>query len=153
MAFWKKSEDPWDVDPDKRRPTVREESAENNPDAVSHADAPQAGAEGSQAEENREAPAAPMRCPWCGREMELGYLYSKECILWVDQEPGAFLGVLSAGKELYVSDEGVTTEYKSCWYCSTCGRLVIQMTGQGRPSSEECRDEFRRYAEQAKGRK
>ena len=125
----------------------------NNPDAVCPADAPQAGAEGSQAEENREAPAAPMRCPWCGREMELGYLYSKECILWVDQEPGAFLGVLSAGKELYVSDEGVTTEYKSCWYCSTCGRLVIQMTGQGRPSSEECRDEFRRYAEQAKGRK
>lgn len=153
MAFWKKSEDPWDVDLDKRRPTVREESAENNPDAVCPADAPQAGAEGSQAEENREAPAAPMRCPWCGREMELGYLYSKECILWVDQEPGAILGALSAGKELYVSDEGVTTEYKSCWYCSTCGRLVIQMTGQGRPSSEECRDEFRRYAEQAKGRK
>ena len=147
MAFWKKSEDPWDMAPDKRRPTVREESAENNPDA------PQAGAEGSQAEENREAPAAPMRCPWCGREMELGYLYSKECILWVDRKPGAILGALSAGKELYVSDEGVTTEYKSCWYCSTCGRLVIQMTGQGRPSSEECRDEFRRYAEQAKGRK
>ena len=23
MAFWKKSEDPWDMAPDKRRPTVR----------------------------------------------------------------------------------------------------------------------------------
>lgn len=101
----------------------------------------------------QEEPAAPMHCPWCGEKMELGYLYSGDSIRWVDRKPGAILGALSAGKELYVSDEGVTTEYKSCWYCSTCGRLVIQMTGQGRPSSEECRDEFRRYAEQAKGRR
>ena len=72
MAFWKKSEDPWDLDPDKRRSTVREESAENDPDAVCPADAPQAGAEESQAEENREEPAASMRCPWCGQEMEVG---------------------------------------------------------------------------------
>lgn len=154
MAFWKKSEDPWDVDPDKRRSTVREESAENDPDAVCHADAPQAGAEESQTEENREEPAASMCCPWCGQEMELGYLYSKECILWVDQEPGAFLGVLSAGREIYVSDEGVIAQYKKCWHCSACGRLVVQLSNKkARPSSQECWDEFRRYAEQAKGRK
>ena len=29
MAFWKKSEDPWDLDPDKRRPAAEEEEAEN----------------------------------------------------------------------------------------------------------------------------
>lgn len=148
MAFWKKSEDPWDVDPDKRRSTVWEEETESDPDAERPADAPQAGAE-----ENREGSAASMDCPWCGREMELGYLYSKECILWVDQEPGAFLGVLSAGREIYVSDEGVIAQYKKCWHCSACGRLVVQLSNEARPSSQECWDEFRRYAEQAKGRK
>ena len=153
MAFWKKSEDPWDVDPDKRRSTVREEETENNPDAECPADAQQAGAEGPQAEENREAPAASMRCPWCGREMELGYLYSRDSIRWVDQEPGVILGTLGAGKNLYVSDEGLTTEYKRCWYCSACRRLVVQLSDKARPSSEECWDEFRQYAEQAKGRK
>ena len=25
MAFWKKSEDPWDLEPDKRRPAAEEE--------------------------------------------------------------------------------------------------------------------------------
>lgn len=105
-------------------------------------------------EQNRSAGAQRPHALSLVREKDgAGILYSGDSIRWVDRKPGAILGALSAGKELYVSDEGVTTEYKSCWYCSTCGRLVIQMTGQGRPSSEECRDEFRRYAEQAKGRK
>ena len=86
----------------------------------------------------QETPAASMACPWCGREMDLGYLYSG--------------GALSAGRELYVSDEGITTAYKRSWYCSSCGRLVIQLSENARPSSEECHEEFRRYAEQAKGR-
>lgn len=153
MAFWKKSEDPWDVDPDKRRPTVWEEETEEKPDAVCSENTSQVWTEKSPDEEKEEESADPMTCPWCGKKMELGYLYSKECILWVDQEPGAFLGVLSAGREIYVSDEGVIAQYKKCWHCSACGRLVVQLSNEARPSSQECWDEFRRYAEQAKGRK
>lgn len=153
MAFWKKSEDPSDMDPDKRRPTVREEETEEKSDAVCSENTSQVWTEKSPDEEKGEESADPMTCPWCGREMELGYLYSKECILWVDQEPGAFLGVLSAGREIYVSDEGVIAQYKKCWHCSACGRLVVQLSNEARPSSQECWDEFRRYAEQAKGRK
>ena len=113
MAFWKKSEDPWDMDPSKRRPAIREE--EEKPDPVRPVDDSQAWEEEPQTEENREESANPMTCPWCGKKMELGYLYSGDSIRWVDREPGAFLGALTAGKELYVSDEGVTTEYKKCW--------------------------------------
>ena len=100
----------------------------------------------------QETPAASMACPWCGREMDLGYLYSGDSIRWVDRKPGTIQGDLSAGRELYVSDEGITTASKRSWYCSSCGRLVIQLSENARPSSEECHEEFRRYAEQAKGR-
>ena len=31
MAFWKKSEDPWDIDPNKRRPTPSYEAEEPQP--------------------------------------------------------------------------------------------------------------------------
>lgn len=101
----------------------------------------------------QETSAVSMTCPWCGEKMELGYLYSGDSIRWVDRKPGAILGVLSAGREIYVSDEGVIAQYKKCWHCSVCGRLVVQLSNEARPSSQECWDEFRRYAEQAKGRK
>ena len=91
-----------------------------------------------------------MTCPWCGQEMELGYLFSTDSIRWVDRKPMAVFGALAAGRELYVSNEGVVTEYKSCWYCSSCGRLVVELSAGTRLSPEESKEELRRYAEQAK---
>lgn len=145
MAFWKKSEDPWDVDLDKRRPTVREESAENNPDAVCPADAPQAGAEGSQAEENREAPAAPMRCPWCGGEMEVGYLIGgRDAVRLVRERPGA---LRLFEDPLYIRGDGTFwCNYKIAWTCPKCRKLVLDLP---EPEETSYAEELRDYAQQA----
>jgi hypothetical protein len=103
-------------------------------------------------EASRET-ADTLTCPWCQTDMEPGYLYSGDSIRWVDRRPGAIPGALSAGKALYVSDEGIPPAYNRCWVCPSCRRLVARLSGEAPPSPEECRDEFLRYARQAKGRK
>ena len=75
MAFWNTSEDPWDMDPSKRRPAVREEEGEKDPDAGSLLDDLRAwNEERKEKKARREVPPEPIPCPWCGGEMEVGYL-------------------------------------------------------------------------------
>lgn len=144
MPFWKKSEDPWDMEPGKAEPIAEE--AEKQEGLMA---AQEAYDETGDTERKTVEP-----CPWCGKDMEVGYLYaSGESIRWLDAPPGAVLGAALAGKEIYVSDEGVVTQYKTCWYCGSCRRLAVQLkrSENGAPwSSQECAEEFRKYAEQAK---
>ena len=138
MAFWKKSEDPWDMDPHQRRPAIREEDAKQDPDAGSLLDDLRTWNEERKVKKaRRDAPPAPMACPWCGQEMEAGYLYTgRDMIYWSRQKPGV-LGPLMDSDRLWVDHEGgFLAHYKTAWHCTACRKMVLDTT-QVRPRNEE----------------
>ena len=74
MAFWKKSEDPWDIDPDERR--LASEPAEKAPGLLDtlRGDWDAMRAEWQEKREKLRLP--PEKCPWCGKDMEQGFLWA-----------------------------------------------------------------------------
>ena len=72
MPFWKKSEDPWDYEPEKpSRPA--EPGQEEKDCAPSLMDELRDwNEERKEKKALRETPPPPMICPWCGQEMEVG---------------------------------------------------------------------------------
>lgn len=71
MAFWKKSADPWDIDPDERR--LASEPAEKAPGLLDtlRGDWDAMRAEWQETRESLKLP--PEKCPWCGKDMEQGF--------------------------------------------------------------------------------
>lgn len=136
MAFWKKSEDPWDVDP--ARAGRNREPVENPLDTLRDwNEERRAKAAARQAE--REARPKEV-CPWCGREMERGYIISgRGDLIW---RPGwmtarsAWVGPPREVREhsLRVDDEGDFISYKTVWYCGDCEKMVIDAKGMRRVS-------------------
>lgn len=148
MAFWKRSEDPWDLDPDKRRSTVREENTEQDPDAGSLLDDLRAWNEERKAQKaRRETPPAPIPCPWCGKEMEVGYLIGgRDAVRLVRERPGA-LRITNPDATLYIRGDGTFwCDYKIVWTCGDCRKLVADLPEPEETSYEE---ELRGYAQQA----
>lgn len=137
MPFWKKSEDPWDQP--VRRPEPRP--------------APQSGADAGEGENaarelrqmfrelgkgardffgmEEEAPepeAVPQICPWCGQEMEKGYLLSGQWIYWQRKRPKALSLSGHAADALVLNTEGGTfTSYRTAWYCAGCQKMVLDV--------------------------
>ena len=71
MAFWNKGEDPWNVKP--KPVSVPNPDCDGEPDTV--LDSLKAWNKERKAEKaKRETPQPPMTCPWCGKEMEAGYI-------------------------------------------------------------------------------
>lgn len=135
MAFWKKkSEDPWDVDPNRKRKPVmfyeRDPEPQPEPGPVTKEDEglamPQAVAGESAQEEPEEAPT----CPWCGKEMIRAFIVGgRDSMRLSDEKPSAFLGLI--GKDcLYFTDDGFWTNYKSCWQCKPCRKVVADIPEQ-----------------------
>ena len=64
MAFWKKSEEPWDIDPNQRR--TASEPAEKAPGLLDtlRGDWDAMRAEWQETRESLKLP--PEKCPWCG---------------------------------------------------------------------------------------
>jgi len=121
MAFWKKSEDPWDIDPNKRKKAVAPQTEVTE---TEEAEAP--------AEAKEDAPA----CPWCGKEMIRGYLRSgKGGIFLRDDEP-YWTGALGDMGGLPIAREGgmLAGLYASCWQCKSCRKLVADIPGERRPN-------------------
>ena len=144
MAFWKKSEDPWDIDPEKRKKQTTAAFWEN--DAPAETD-PVGAASGRPEEEPRgqslgesikgffggkkeDAPITPEKCPWCGKDMEWGRIdggrdYS---VMWRNWKPRGFLGLSQPddAREIDLLDEGDGLRcYKTIWYCQDCGKMVL----------------------------
>ena len=129
MAFWKKSEDPWDIDPAKEQEKQDREPLENPLDALRDwNEERKARAAAKQAE--WEAQPKEM-CPWCGKEMEQGYMLGgRGSVSWY---PGIYKtdflrGVDSAGR-IDVQDEGSIWSglYKTTWLCRDCKKAVFNM--------------------------
>ena len=155
MAFWKKkSEDPWDRDPSERPAVTFYE-----PEPEAEAEEPEKKgffAELFGAEEPEEAPA-PVPCPYCGAEMELGYLIcGRGSIHWTKVKPDGFFGNLFA-ETVPVSDEGLFNEYKTSHFCAACRKLVVDVPEQKEewsaptePAEETADEAYERYKEQLK---
>lgn len=136
MAFWNRSDDPWDVDPDRARAKREREPRENPLDALKGwTEERRAKAAAKQA----ELEARPKEvCPWCGREMERGYLLGgRDGITWTPGFLTARAAWLGPGREaeerrLRVDDEGGFSTYKTAWYCGGCEKMVIDAKGMRR---------------------
>ena len=107
MAFWKKSEDPWDRKPKKK------------PAAPVPAPEPPAWAQVKQ-------PPEPMNCPWCGKEMLSGFLYGggRGSMQWRE---GPCRGGLDAmrftGRKIDLGGS------EAAWYCTDCRKVTIDIEG------------------------
>ena len=139
MAFWKKSNDPWDMDPEKRK---RDSSA-----VWWEQDAP---AEATQQEslgdvwrslfkkkeeENAATPSAAEKCPWCGKDMEWGMIDGGRdyVVMWRNYRPTGLLGLPRPenGKEYDLLDEGSGLKcFKTVWLCEDCGKMVLDKPKQ-----------------------
>ena len=146
MAFWKKSEDPWDIDPEKRKKQTTAAFWEN--DAPAETD-PVGAASGRPEEAPRgqslgesikgffggkkeDAPITPEKCPWCGKDMERGYIdggrdYS---VMWRNWRPRGLLGIFQPedAREIDLLNEGDGLWcYKTVWYCRDCGKMTLEI--------------------------
>lgn len=151
MAFWNKREEPWDYDPAKereKRERAAREPLENPLDTLRDwnekrkADA--AAREAAQAAEPAE------RCPWCGRDMERGYITGRDGVIWTPGRMTARAAWLGPPKEvrerrLRLDDEGELCSWKTVWYCRDCERMTLDARGAKAPGSfwaEEAVDPF-----------
>ena len=68
MAFWKKSDDPWDRKPEKQQTIWRENDAPAEPAPPSEPDrlTPKEERIRNIIEGPKAAPVVPEKCPWCG---------------------------------------------------------------------------------------
>ena len=144
MAFWNKKEDPWDLDPAKARARrERESRRRERENAANPLDSLRDWNEKRKTEAaEREAALAaepPEKCPWCGGDMERGYLSTARGGLL--GPPGRLTGRaawVGPPKEtwerrLRVDDEGVLVTYKTTWYCPDCQKMTIDAAGLKSP--------------------
>lgn len=147
MPFWKQSEDPWDRKPDKPRPEPKGPQA--NPLDSLKAWNEERKARAKEKEEAKRLP--PETCPWCGKDMEQGFLTGgRDGVHWY---PGMykfepFRGL--SGEAIDVLDDGSGfTSYKITWLCRDCKKMVFDMPDPPetydpfapRPETEETKEE------------
>ena len=124
MAFWKKSEDPWDIDPEKKKKAPIA-VVEMETECVLETEGVLAGSFKKNPAE--EAGEESLICPCCGQKMTKGYLLGgRDRLRLSDQKPTAFLGSLGHDTVDF-SDEGFLVTHKSCWQCKTCRKLVADI--------------------------
>ena len=129
MAFWKKSEDPWDRKPTAASYTTFDETPaeEEKGFLESIRDDVTAWREERKAAAEAEENALPKVCPWCGQQMERNYLTGgRYGVVLSEEKPGAFFGT-AFQETTPISDEGSWGSYKSCWHCKSCRKLVVDV--------------------------
>lgn len=125
MPFWKKSEDPWDIDP-SRRPAP--EPAEKSPGLTDTLREGWNTMREQRKEKQEKLRLPPEKCPWCGKDMEQGFLSGvKGGVFWQRGVPTGKALWLGAGSEntIRVDTEGILSTYHTAWYCPDCKRMTI----------------------------
>ena len=125
MAFFKKSSDPWDIDPEKRKKEREKEArrAEWTSAAEPENAEPFKWPWEKSAEEETAARLQSEKCPWCGKEMEPGYLFAPDSrMYWQTERPKPYTMI---SKDALVVEEkgGGRPRYKQTWYCRTCRKM------------------------------
>ena len=135
MPFWKKSEDPWDYEPEKRPvPSAEAGGGEDAPGFFEElrGDLQEWNQERREKKRQRETPPPPMKCPWCGQEMEAGYITGGRGVYWQHGVPTAqklWLGV-GAGNPLRVDTAGGVAGYQTAYFCRACRRMVLEFPAE-----------------------
>mgnify|MGYP000373962855 FL=1 len=123
MPFWKKSEDPWDYEPEK--PSRPAEPGQEEKDCAPSLMDERRGWNEERKEKKalRETPPPPMICPWCGQEMEVGTITGgRDSVQWWPGWPNRFFG--ASGPEIDILHEGsLFNRYKTAWLCRSCRRI------------------------------
>lgn len=125
MPFWKKSEDPWDIDLSKRRPAPK--LAEKAPGLVDTIREEWDAMQKERQEKRKKLELPPEKCPWCGKDMEQGFLMGSRGVFWYRGIPAGKTLWLSPGREniMRVDTEGFLTTYHTAWYCPACKKMTI----------------------------
>lgn len=154
MPFWKQSDDPWDRKPDKR-PRPVPESPESQEPQGNFLDSLKAWSEDrkAKAKEKEEAKRLPPeKCPWCGKDMEQGYMMGGKGIFWYSgilTTKAAWIGTLGE-ERLRVDDEGLLATHKITWLCRDCKKMVLDMPEEDIWSMDRCRYEGPQAPEKTK---
>ena len=130
MPFRKKSEDPWDYAPERRDPVRREEEPPVSPDGETQ-DRSACRIPFQSRDAGSQSPPS-MACPWCGQEMEVGYVTGDRGVhyhrgmpttkrLWLGTGPDNTMRVDAEG--------GLLTPYCRAWLCRACRRMVLEAPG------------------------
>lgn len=139
MAFWKKkSEDPWDMDPNQRKRTAALYEQESPDQGEGQLDAVRERWTQRQWEKREALTLPPEACPWCGRNMEQGFIDGGRGVVWhrgVPDTKALWLGTGSANT-LRVDTEGVFSTYKITWHCPDCRKMVFDAADM-QPLTEE----------------
>ena len=126
MAFWKQSDDPWDRKPSKRPKQSAEpmEPRENPVDTLKSWNE-QRKAAAKEKEEARRLP--PEKCPWCGKDMEQGYLQGgRDAVHWHRGIVKSSRFARANTECFQVDDEYIPfMRYKTTWFCSDCKKIVF----------------------------
>jgi len=138
MAFWKKSEDPWDIDPEKRRrEPINAFALEPENDETGESFLNELAGMFKKKAAQEETPLEPEICPWCGKPMERAYLYSgRDKLQLCEEKPSAFWGSMMVDT-LELCDEGFMVTHKSCWQCKACRKVVVDFPEPEAPVEEE----------------
>ncbi|MCI8810465.1 MAG: hypothetical protein HFF84_10165 [Oscillibacter sp.] len=143
MPFWKKSEDPWDQKPKKQKTVIRETDTPFQTDDA--AATPETGARpwnlggrldewiekkrAAAREEDEKKRLPPEKCPWCGEDMEQGFLLTAQNHIhwypgvyrdvWVSRSKTGAFRVDTIGKD------SLFDQYAIAWHCGACKKMVI----------------------------
>lgn len=80
-------------------------------------------------EKEPEPEVPPQMCPWCGKEMERGYLLSGQWIYWQRKRPAALSLRGHAADALVINTEGGTMAgYRTAWRCGACEKMVLDVS-------------------------
>lgn len=125
MPFWKKSEDPWDVDPNRNRSTS--EAEETGPGLLDSLREDWDALQAQRQEKREKLRLPPEKCPWCGKEMEQGFLMGGRGVFWYRGIPTGKALWFSPGNEniMRVDTEGFFSSYHAAWHCPDCKKMTI----------------------------
>ena len=78
-------------------------------------------------EKRKKLERPPEKCPWCGKDMEQGFLMGSRGVFWYRGSPAGKALWLSPGREniMRVDTEGFLTTYHTAWYCPACKKMTI----------------------------
>ena len=135
MAFWKKSEDPWDIDPEKRRRQQEKawkqaEERDLQGDEARQEEESFGELIGSLFRKKEQTPPQARSCPWCQKEMTLGYITAGNGVaLWQDWKPTA-LNIPPKDSERFsiMDEEPLINRYCTAWYCRDCKKITLDVS-------------------------
>lgn len=129
MPFWKKSEDPWDREPERRpQPSFEQEPEKPDGGILDQLKDWNEARKAEQVQKDAENTPPPIPCPWCGKMMETGYLAGKG-VWWVPGIPSLrakWIG-LDSEMSLRVDTKGAFFTYQTAWFCRDCRRLAADV--------------------------